>query len=78
MLLKGCPWKQLVLRGGSRVCNLLSLVWYPKRVHFASLMLLAKHWGPKRRAPLPKGFITPQKVSHRITHACPMTKDRQS
>jgi hypothetical protein len=30
---------------GSRVCSLLSLVLYPKRVYFASLMLTAKYWG---------------------------------
>jgi hypothetical protein len=27
------------------VCSLLSLVFYPKRVRFASLMLAAEYWG---------------------------------
>jgi hypothetical protein len=31
--------------GGSRVCSLLSLVLYPKRVYFAFLMLTAEYWG---------------------------------
>jgi hypothetical protein len=31
--------------GGSRVCNLLNLVLYPKHVYFASLMLTAEYWG---------------------------------
>jgi hypothetical protein len=51
------------------VRSLLSLVLYPKRVHFASLMLLANCWGARRRAPLTTGLIIPQKVSHQITHA---------
>jgi hypothetical protein len=29
--------------GGSRVCSLLSLVVYPKHVHFASLTLAAEY-----------------------------------
>jgi hypothetical protein len=33
------------------VCSLLSLVLYPKRVHFASLTLVAKYWGPDGACP---------------------------
>jgi hypothetical protein len=54
--------------GGSKVRNLLSLGLYPKCVHFASLMWLANCWGPKRRAPLTKGLITPQIALHCVTH----------
>jgi hypothetical protein len=48
VLLNGYPLEQLVLRGrgGSRVHSLHSLIMYPKRVHFASLMLAANYWGP--------------------------------
>jgi hypothetical protein len=31
--------------GGSKVCSLLSLVPYPKRVHFAFLKLSTEYWG---------------------------------
>jgi hypothetical protein len=41
------------------VHNLLSVVLYPKHVHFASMMLLASYWRPRRRAPLTKGLIIP-------------------
>jgi hypothetical protein len=37
------PLRKASANGGSRVCSLLSLVLYPKRVHFASLMLSAKY-----------------------------------
>jgi hypothetical protein len=40
--------------GGSRVCSLLSLIPYLKRVHFTSLTLAAKYWGSVRRMPLSK------------------------
>jgi hypothetical protein len=43
LLLNGCSSKRLMLTGGSKVCSLLSLVPYPKHVHFASLMLSAKY-----------------------------------
>jgi hypothetical protein len=31
--------------GGSKLCSLLSLILYPKHVHFTSLMLAAEYWG---------------------------------
>jgi hypothetical protein len=43
VLLNGCSLEKLMLYGGSRVCSLLSLIMYPKRVYFASLMLTAKY-----------------------------------
>jgi hypothetical protein len=39
VLLNGCPSGKLMLNRGFRVCNLLSLVLYPKHVYFASLTL---------------------------------------
>jgi hypothetical protein len=42
MLLNGCSSKRLMLTGSS-VCSLLSLVPYPKHVHFASVTLVAKY-----------------------------------
>jgi hypothetical protein len=36
------------------VCSLLSLILYPKRVHFASLMLAPNYLGFVRRMPLSK------------------------
>jgi hypothetical protein len=46
VLLNDCSLEKLMLYGGSRVCSLLSLIMYPKRVYFVSLMLIAKYWGP--------------------------------
>jgi hypothetical protein len=45
LLLNGYSLERLMLMGGggSRVCSLLSLVLYPKHVHFASLTLIAKY-----------------------------------
>jgi hypothetical protein len=43
MLLNDYSSKKLMLYGVSRVCSLLSLVLYPKLVHFASLMLIAEY-----------------------------------
>jgi hypothetical protein len=43
VLLNGCSMKKLMLYGGSRVCSLLRLVLYPKRVYFAFRMLIAKY-----------------------------------
>jgi hypothetical protein len=40
-----------MLNRGSRVCNLFSLVLYPKRVYFASLMLTADYWGSNGACP---------------------------
>jgi hypothetical protein len=54
VLPNGCSSKKLMLNGGSRVCNLLSL--YPKRVYFASLMLTAEYWGSEQRMPLNKAI----------------------
>jgi hypothetical protein len=55
LLLNGCSSKRLMLTGGgrrgSRVSCLLSLVPYPKHVHFASLALVAKYWGPNGTCP---------------------------
>jgi hypothetical protein len=53
LLLNGYSSKRLMLMG-SRVCSLLSLVPYPKRVRFASLMLTAKYWVSGRHIPLNK------------------------
>jgi hypothetical protein len=39
------------------VCSLLSLVLYPKRVHFASLAVAAEYWGFGRHMP-PNKTIT--------------------
>jgi hypothetical protein len=43
VLLNGCSSEKLMLNGGSRVCNLLSLFMYPKHVYFASLTLTAEY-----------------------------------
>jgi hypothetical protein len=43
MLPNGCSSEKLMLNEGSRVCSLLSLVLYPKRVYFASLTLTAEY-----------------------------------
>jgi hypothetical protein len=40
-----CSLEKLMLNGGFRVCNLLSLIVYPKRVYFASLTLTTEYWG---------------------------------
>jgi hypothetical protein len=46
--------KKLMLNGGSRVYNLLSLVMYPKCVYFASLTLTSEYWGGVRTAHAPE------------------------
>jgi hypothetical protein len=46
--------EKLMLNGGFRVCSLLSLVLYPKRVYFTSLTLTAEYWGSGRHIPLNK------------------------
>jgi hypothetical protein len=46
------------------VCSMLSLVLYPKRVHYASLTLAAKYWGSGRRMPLSKTITIIWIVSH--------------
>jgi hypothetical protein len=51
-----CSSKKLMLNGGFRVCNLLSLVLYPKHVYFASLTLTAEYWRSRRRMSLNKGI----------------------
>jgi hypothetical protein len=51
VLPNGCSSKKLMLNGRSRVCSLLSLVLYPKRVYFASLTLTVEYWGSGQRMP---------------------------
>jgi hypothetical protein len=45
-----------MLNGGSRVCSLLSLILYPKRVYFASPTLTVEYWGSEHRMPLNKAI----------------------
>jgi hypothetical protein len=47
----------LMRGGGSKVCSLLSLVSYPKRVQFTSLTLAAEYWGSGPHMPLNKVII---------------------
>jgi hypothetical protein len=54
VLPNGCSIKKLMINGGSIVYNQLSLVMYPKRVYFASLMLTIEYWGSGCRIPLNK------------------------
>jgi hypothetical protein len=56
VLPNGCSSEKLMLNGGSRVCSLLSLVSYPKRVYFVSLTLTAEYWGSGRCMPLNKAI----------------------
>jgi hypothetical protein len=53
-----------IANGRSRVCSLLSLVPYPKRVHFASITLTAKYWGSRGRMLLSKTIIITWIASH--------------
>ena len=69
MLLNGCSSEKPMLMGVSIVCSLLSLVSYPKYVHFASVTLTAKYWWSGRRMPLSKTITITWIASHRITHA---------
>jgi hypothetical protein len=50
-LLDGCSSEKPMLKWGSKLCRLFSLVLYPKRVHFASLTLVAEYWGSERNMP---------------------------
>jgi hypothetical protein len=43
VLPNGCSLKKLMLNGGFRVCNMLSLVLYPKHVYIVSLTLIAEY-----------------------------------
>jgi hypothetical protein len=52
----GCSLKKLMLNGGSRVCNLLSLVLHPKHMYFASMTLTTKYWGSGWHVPLNKAI----------------------
>jgi hypothetical protein len=54
VLLNGRSSKKLMLNGGFRVCSVLSLVMYPKRVYFASLTVTVEYWGSGQRMPLNK------------------------
>jgi hypothetical protein len=58
VLSNDCYSKKLMLNGGSRVCSLLSLVLYPKRVYFVSLMLTVEYWGFERRMSLNNAITT--------------------
>jgi hypothetical protein len=49
---------------GFKVCSLLSLVLYPKRVHFASLKMSAEYWGSGRRTTLRRSITITWIVSH--------------
>jgi hypothetical protein len=49
MLLNDCSLEKIMLNEGFRVCNLLSLVLYPKRVYFASLTLTTEYRGSGQR-----------------------------
>jgi hypothetical protein len=51
VLLNGSSLEKLMLYEGSRVCSLLSLVMYPKRVYFASLTLTTEYWCPDGTCP---------------------------
>jgi hypothetical protein len=64
VLPNGCSSEKIMLNGGSKVCSLLSLVLYPKRVYFASLMLTAEYWGSRRCMPLKKVITITYIVSH--------------
>jgi hypothetical protein len=50
--------------GGSKVCSLLSMVMYPKCVHFASLMLAAGYEGFGRHMPPNKTITITEIASH--------------
>jgi hypothetical protein len=63
-----CSSKRLMLNEGSRVCSLLSLILYPKRVYFASLTLIAEYWGFGRRMPLNKAIIITYSVA--VNYPC--------
>jgi hypothetical protein len=52
VLAKGYHSKKVMLNGGYRVCNLLSLVMYPKHVYVASLTLTTEYEGSGRCMPL--------------------------
>jgi hypothetical protein len=60
----GYSSEKLMLNGRSRVCSLLSLIFYPKNVYFASLTLTAKYWGSGRCMPLNKAITITYIVSH--------------
>jgi hypothetical protein len=65
-LLNGCPMEKLMLMGGggSKVCSLLSLVPYPKRVHFDFLKLSTEYWGSGRCTTLSRSITVTWVVSH--------------
>jgi hypothetical protein len=46
------------------VCSLLSLILYPKRVYFVSLMLAAEYKGSRRLMPLNTAITITYIVSH--------------
>jgi hypothetical protein len=66
VLLNDCPLEKLMLMGGggSKVCNLLSLVPYLKHVHFVSLKLSVEYCGSGRRTALSRSITIIWIVSH--------------
>jgi hypothetical protein len=56
VLPNGYSSEKLMLYEGSRVCNLLSLILYPKHVYFASWTLTVEYWGSEWHMPLNKGI----------------------
>jgi hypothetical protein len=60
----GCSSKKLMLNEGSRVCSLLRLVLYPKRVYFTSLTLTVEYGGSERCMPLNRAITITYIVSH--------------
>jgi hypothetical protein len=50
--------------GGSKVCSLLSMVTYPKCVHFTSLTLAAEYEGSERHMPPNKTITITEIASH--------------
>jgi hypothetical protein len=61
---KWLPLGKANANGGSKVCNLLSLVLYPKCVHFASLKLSAEYWGSGQRTTVSTSITITRIVSH--------------
>jgi hypothetical protein len=60
---------------GSRVYNQLSLIPYPKHVHFAFLTLTVKYWGSRRHMPLNKTIIVTLEIVA-LNYPCPIIRLR--
>jgi hypothetical protein len=54
----------MLMGEGSKVCSLLSLVPYPKRVYFASLTLATEYWGSGWHMPPDKTITITKIASH--------------